>query len=99
VQSPALFEVRWSGSDAGSGVARYDVYVSDNGGDFKPWQTGTAATQATYIGQLGHTYGFYSVATDHVGHRQPTPTGSQATTLVITNAWRIYLPRAMRSSP
>ena len=38
-------------------------------------------TSATYAGQLNHTYAFYSVATDNVGHRQATPTAAQATTL------------------
>jgi hypothetical protein len=75
--------VSWSGSDAGGpGIASYDVYVSDNGGPFVPFQTGTTATSATFAGQDGHTYGFYSVATDKGGARQPTPSGAQATTLV-----------------
>ena len=37
---------------------------------FTLWQTGTADTSATYAGQLNHTYAFYSVATDNVGHRE-----------------------------
>jgi hypothetical protein len=90
VQSlPALtnavsFLVRWSGADDanGSGVATYDVYVSDNGGPFTRWQAGTAATSATYSAQNGHTYTFYSVATDNVGQRQPTPAAAQATTTI-----------------
>src|SRR5207248_2311069 len=39
-------------------------------------------TSTTFTGVRGHTYGFYSVATDNVGHRQATPTGAQATTKV-----------------
>ena len=39
------------------------------------WQTDTTSTSATYTGQIGHTYGFYSVATSNVGTVQPTPTG------------------------
>ena len=33
--------------------------------------------------QRGHTYGFYSVATDNLGDVQPTPTGAQATTKIV----------------
>ena len=75
------FTVSWSGSDgAGPGIASYNVYVSDDGGAFTLWQSDTTATSATYTGQVGHTYGFYSVATDNVGLVQPTPTSAQATT-------------------
>jgi RHS repeat-associated protein len=85
-QSPTTFTVRWSGQDdaGGSGIASYDVFVSDNGGPFVPFVQSTTQTSATFTGQKGHTYGFYSVATDNVGHVQPTPAGAQATTLVPT---------------
>jgi hypothetical protein len=78
----AAFAVHWAGTDdvGGSGVADYNVYVSDNGGPFALWQTATTATSAVYTGQNGHTYGFYSVATDNVGNVQSTPTAAQATT-------------------
>jgi RHS repeat-associated protein len=80
------FTVSWSGSDnaGGSGLAVYDVYVSDNGGSFMPFQTGTVQTSASFTGQNGHTYGFSSVATDNVGNRQPTPAAAQGTTQVDT---------------
>jgi hypothetical protein len=82
--SPASFTVSWSGSDGsnGSGIASYDVYVSIDNGRVKPWLTGTTLTQATYPGQDGHSYGFYSVATDRAGNRQPTPNAAQAVTTV-----------------
>jgi RHS repeat-associated protein len=82
------FNVSWSGSDgtgasAGSGIAGYNVYVSDNGGPSTLWQSNTTNTSVTYAGQLGHTYRFYSVATSNVGLVQPTPTTAQATTKVV----------------
>ncbi len=84
VTNAASFPVLWSGQDdaGGSGVATYDVYVSDNGGPFTRWQAGTSQTQATYAGVVGHTYGFYSVTTDYVGLTQPVPAAAQATTRV-----------------
>ena len=75
--------VSWSGSDnpGGSGLATYTEYVSDNGGLFSPLLTRTTETSATFSGLNGHTYGFYSVATDHVGNQQPA-SSAQATTTV-----------------
>jgi hypothetical protein len=43
---------------------------------------GTTHTSATFTGAIGHSYGFYSVATDNVGNIQPKPTTAQATTKV-----------------
>jgi RHS repeat-associated protein/uncharacterized repeat protein (TIGR01451 family) len=79
------FTVSWSGQDdaGGSGIAVFDVFVSDNGGAFAPFLTATAQTSATFNGQVGHTYGFLSVATDNVGQRSPTPNAAQATTRVV----------------
>ena len=75
------FTVSWSGQDdpGGTGVAAYTIYVSDNGGAFTPWFTDTTLTTGTYTGTVGHTYGFYSVATDDAGNVQATPTAAQAT--------------------
>ena len=81
--SPATFMLSWSGSDSGgSGVATYSIYVSNNGGAFLPLLTNTTLTSTSFTGQTGHTYGFYSIATDNVGNVQATPTAAQATTTV-----------------
>ncbi len=77
------FPVSWSGADgAGPGIAYYNVYVSDDGGAYTLWQSDTTATSAAYTGQVGHTYGFSSVATDYLGLVQPGPSPAQATTTV-----------------
>ena len=74
------FTVAWSGSDsAGPGVSAYDIYVSDDGGAYSLWQDETTATSATYTGQVGHTYQFYSVASNDLGLTQPAPMSAQAT--------------------
>jgi hypothetical protein len=77
------FTVSWSGSDPGGpGIATYTVYYSDNGGPWTAGLTDTTQTSATFTGYAGHTYQFYSVATDGLGITQPTPTAAQATTTV-----------------
>lgn len=78
------FTVSWSGQDdpGGSGIASFSVFVSDNGGKFTPLLSNTTQTSTTFTGQVGHTYSFFSVATDNVGNVQPLPTTAQAATTV-----------------
>ncbi|HEV8062957.1 MAG TPA: DUF4214 domain-containing protein [Gemmataceae bacterium] len=85
--SPGQFTLSWSGSDdtGGSGIATYSIFVSDNGGAFKPFLINTTSTSATFTGTVGHTYGFYSIATDNVGNVQATPATVQATTTVVAS--------------
>jgi RHS repeat-associated protein len=99
------FTVSWVGTDdsGGSGIDHYDVYVSDNGGAFTPFLLNTTSTSATFTGVIGHTYGFYSVATDGVGFAQPTPTASQTTAQAILDTPNkeyvaaVYIDLLMRS--
>jgi hypothetical protein len=79
----ANLHVRWSGTDAGSGVGGYTVYVSVDGGPFNVWRSRTTATSATYEGQFGHTYDFYSVAHDKVGNVERAPTGPDASVTTV----------------
>ncbi len=80
-QNPT-FTVSWSGSDVGSGIASYTIYVSDNGGPFTAWQSAVTVTSASYSGQAGHTYGFYTIATDSAGNVQAAKTTADTTTTV-----------------
>jgi hypothetical protein len=68
------FTVSWGGSSPLSGIASFDVFVSDNGGPFTPLLTGTTATSAPFTGVPGHTYGFFSIATDASGAKEPMKT-------------------------
>jgi hypothetical protein len=74
--------VSWSGTDAGSGVATYDVYVSTDGGALVPWLLATAATSGVFAGVAGHTYGFAVTPIDGVGNAGPRPTAAQAATII-----------------
>jgi uncharacterized repeat protein (TIGR01451 family) len=76
------FTVHWSGSDSGSGIQYFTIFVSDDRGPFTAWQTNTTASSATFTGQVGHTYGFYSIARDLVGNVEAAKTAAEATTLV-----------------
>ncbi|HVX63672.1 MAG TPA: carboxypeptidase regulatory-like domain-containing protein, partial [Pirellulales bacterium] len=79
------FTLSWAPANqdpSASAVATYDVYVSDNGGPFTPFIINTTATQATFNGQKGHTYTFYSLATDNAGNQQSPASAVQVTTTV-----------------
>ena len=72
------YQVSWSGQDeaGGSGISEYDIYFKDDEGPWTLWMEGTNLTFAQFNGTLNHTYSFYSVATDLVGHREekdPSP--------------------------
>ncbi len=65
-------------------IASYAFYVSDDGGAFSLFTTVPAADpSAVFVGQAGHTYGFYSIATDDAGNVQPTPTAAQVTVEIL----------------
>lgn len=82
--SPAEFSVRWDGTDndEGSGVAGFDIYVSENGAPFAPWLLNTADIGALYRGVDGRRYAFYSVARDRAGNIELPPPQPDASTLV-----------------
>jgi len=84
--SVGSFTLNWSGSDAGSGIANYTIYESEDGGAYAPLLSDTTETSTTFTGTLGHTYSFYSVATDNVGNVQAAPTSAQATTLIVNQS-------------
>ena len=80
----AGFLVEWGGQDDanGSGIAGYDIFVSEDGGPFEEWLSNTTDTSALFIGEVGRTYAFYSVATDNVNHREAAPTVPDAQTVI-----------------
>jgi len=85
----AAFTVSWSGTDVGSGVNNYSIYVSDNGGAFTVWQSAVTTTSASYTGTLGHSYAFYSIATDNVGNVQASKTSADTTTTVASPSFAL----------
>ena len=87
VTTALTFDVAWSGQDGlgGSGLAGFDIYMQDDDGPWALWLgANTATLTSAFTGQHGHTYGFYSIAMDNVGHREPAPGEPDAVTLVDT---------------
>lgn len=76
------FRVSWSGSDVGSGLQGFTIFGSDNGSPFTPWLSNTTAAAATYKGVPGHTYAFYSIATDLTGNLEVGKASGETSTAV-----------------
>jgi RHS repeat-associated protein len=82
-EGTSSFAITWTGQDfSGSGIAFYDVYYSDNGGTFQQLLQHTKLTTTTFHGTSGHTYTFYSIATDNVGYVQAAVASPPAITTV-----------------
>jgi hypothetical protein len=79
-----VFNVTWSGNDDtnGSGIKNCTVYVSDNDGAYTEWILNTTALTGKFTGEPGHSYRFYSIATDNVGNMETIPTEPDASTTV-----------------
>jgi hypothetical protein len=63
-----VFSVSWTGTDTGSGISNYTIYVSENGKNYVQWLSGTGQSSAMFAGRDGYTIRFYSVATDLAGN-------------------------------
>ena len=79
------FTVSWSGNDdeGGSGISAYAIYVSIDDASYTLWLDNTSETSAPYAGDFGHSYAFYSVARDNVGHVESIPPGPDTFTTLI----------------
>lgn len=74
----STFMLRFSGADASSGIGKYYVYFSTNGG---PWKA-LAATDADSLllrGQPDSVYQFYSIAADRVQNIEAKAPVAEAT--------------------
>lgn len=77
------FIVTWSGTDAGSGIAHYDVEYQVNNGPWQAFISTTTSSSGQVTGAVaGLTYGFRVRAVDRVGNVQAFSLGSQAETTI-----------------
>lgn len=74
-ETSPIFTVCWSGEDnsGGSGLKDFDIYVSDNGGDWQLWLSDVIINCASYVGVPNHNYRFYSIARDVAGNVEESP--------------------------
>jgi len=76
----------WSGQDptTGSGVRDYTIYASTDGSPFASFLSKTTSTSGTFVGEAGHSYAFYSIASDNAGNVEAPPTTADATVELVT---------------
>jgi hypothetical protein len=83
------FRINWTAQDdsLGSGIANYDLYVSQNAAPFYLFQAAIDSTHLDFVGQPGVTYSFYTRAVDNTGNREPVKTsGFQNVTVRLPNS-------------
>lgn len=92
--SPTTFLVSWTGADDpnGSGLASFDIWVSDNDDPYQLLIAGTTAASASFTGAQGHTYRFYSIARDLAGNVEAPPDAPDAITSIGNPATVLTVP-------
>jgi hypothetical protein len=78
--SPPNFWLQWQGNDPGSGIAGYEVWVSEDSRQPTLWLTDTLQTEAKFTGQVGQSYSFTIHARDRAGNEEALPAQPQAIT-------------------
>ena len=79
------FEVKWSGSDQGSGMQTYNIFVSANDEPYMLWMGGTTQTSAKFKSSSDKVYKFISISADNVGNREIVPEVADAEISVVTD--------------
>lgn len=80
--------VTWEGDDEGSGIALYDVYVSEDDGPFTLWLRTDGSSGVLPVTE-GTTYAFYVAATDGAGNVEVEPRGDEDVRLTAESPSRV----------
>ncbi|MDL2241842.1 T9SS type A sorting domain-containing protein, partial [Bacteroidales bacterium OttesenSCG-928-L03] len=77
--------ISWAGTDPGSGVGEYYIYVrEDSEEEFSLWLS-TTETSVVFKGEHGKVYHFFSIAVDNVGNREEMKTQAELTITINTS--------------
>ena len=76
--------VLWRADDPAAGIARIDVQVRRDNGDWEAWLTNISGEYvgAYFVGALGHRYGFRAQAVDHAGNVRSYPADAEVETII-----------------
>lgn len=72
------FEVSWTGSDTGSGIEQFALFVSVDNGPFN-FHSNHTGLSTMFTGEREHTYAFYTIAGDNVGLAESAPVAADTT--------------------
>jgi hypothetical protein len=95
-QGSTHFQVTWSGTDAGAGIASYTIYVSENGSAFRIWLENTTLTSAFYDATPNASVAFYSVARDSAGNIEAAHASPDATVSVTPSGQLLNIATRLR---
>jgi putative hemolysin len=94
-QSQLSFRVEWSGSDAESGIANYDIqYRVGTSKTWVTWLSATSATDGVFTAPQPGIYFFRSRARDRAGNVESWPAGNGDTYTQV--GVMLYLPQVYR---
>ncbi len=79
------FTVSWHGSDVGTRITTFQIYVSIDGGDYALWHTAQSAGQKPFKEEILRNYSFYSIAIDGANNSEQPPTTADATVFVLSS--------------
>lgn len=68
------FHLRWSGTDVGAGIRDYTLYVAKDEDPFEIVEAAIVDTSYLFIGAAGHSYSFFTTASDYVGNTEAVKT-------------------------
>lgn len=71
------FLLTWIGSDEGSGLTNYLLYVSTNDGPFLPIADELTGNEYLFSGQVGESYQFFTISIDCAGNIEPLKTDGE----------------------
>jgi hypothetical protein len=72
-QDSSSFTVSWAASGSPPDLRDFSVYVSENGGPFRPWRLHVTTTSDTIVAAWGGNLSFYSLARDSSGNLESVP--------------------------
>ncbi len=77
--SAGVYIVSWDGSDSGSGIRDYGIFVQQDDRPFELWKT-SRESSGVFRGEPDTHYGFFAMAIDNVGNVEPGKTQAEAFT-------------------
>jgi hypothetical protein len=88
VSNDTLLTVSVNGSDDGSGIRNYEIYVSENDEEFMLHSI-QHSEEFLFTGEFGASYQFYSIAVDSVGNKEAEPETADAEVTIVTDVVEI----------
>ena len=85
IANDTIFTIKWNGSDPHSGIGFYSIYYSENGSPYEFWRGNFNSDSAIFIGKNGHSYAFYSIASDNVGNIEAVKSVPDAQTHIVVS--------------